>query len=84
MPIRNDKRQAGIIESGGVPRHVSIIMDGNGRWARRRFLPRIEGHRAGAMSVRRALKTSIALGVRWLTLYTFSLENWDSPGAEIS
>ncbi len=84
MSTRNDKRQAEIVRAGGVPRHVSIIMDGNGRWARRRFLPRIEGHRAGTKSVRLALETSIGLGVRWLTLYTFSLENWDRPRAEIT
>jgi undecaprenyl diphosphate synthase len=65
------------------PRHVAVIMDGNGRWARRRRLPRIEGHRAGAKSVRAAMEVCREQGVRHLTLYTFSLENWQRPRAEV-
>jgi len=65
------------------PRHVAVIMDGNGRWARRRRLPRIEGHRAGAKSVRAAMETCREQGIRYLTLYTFSLENWQRPAGEV-
>jgi undecaprenyl diphosphate synthase len=74
------------IETTGaaVPRHVAVIMDGNGRWAKRRFLPRIEGHRAGARSVRTIIEESRALGIGWLTLYTFSLENWERPAREVA
>ena len=64
-----------------VPHHIAIIMDGNGRWAKRRGLPRLMGHRAGRKSVREAVEGSVALGIDVLTLYTFSLENWErSPG----
>lgn len=66
------------------PVHVGIIMDGNGRWAQSRGLPRIAGHRQGAESVRRAVKASVDLGVRYLTLYGFSNENWKRPEAEVS
>ena len=66
------------------PVHVGIIMDGNGRWAKSRGLPRIAGHRQGAESVRRAVKASVDLGVRYLTLYGFSNENWKRPEAEVS
>jgi len=58
-----------------VPEHIAIIMDGNGRWARRRGLPRLMGHRAGRRSVREAVEGCVELGVKVLTLYTFSLEN---------
>lgn len=66
-----------------VPAHVAIIMDGNGRWAKRRGLPRIEGHRRGAESVRAVLDGARALGVRYLTLYAFSVENWRRPEDEV-
>ena len=66
------------------PVHVGIIMYGNGRWAQSRGLPRIAGHRQGAESVRRAVKASVDLGVRYLTLYGFSNENWKRPEAEVS
>jgi len=65
------------------PRHIAIIMDGNGRWASARGLPRIFGHRAGADSVRRIVEAACELGVKALTLYAFSWENWDRPGEEI-
>jgi undecaprenyl diphosphate synthase len=67
-----------------VPRHVAIIMDGNGRWARRRGLPRVAGHRAGAEAVRRALQAAADHGVEVLTLYAFSSENWRRSAEEIS
>ncbi len=68
---------------GNIPRHVAIIMDGNGRWARKRRLPRVAGHRAGRHSVRRAVEACGRLGVEVLTLYTFSQENWKRPQAEV-
>ena len=66
------------------PRHVAIIMDGNGRWARRRMLPRVEGHRQGAKSVRRAVEFCRRNGIEYLTLYAFSTENWQRPRSEVS
>lgn len=68
---------------GGVPRHVAVIMDGNGRWAKRRRLPRVAGHRAGRHAVRRTLEACGHLGVEVLTLYTFSQENWKRPPTEV-
>jgi undecaprenyl diphosphate synthase len=68
----------------GVPRHVAIIMDGNGRWAARRGLPRAAGHREGAEAVRRTLKAAAKAGVEVLTLYAFSSENWRRSDEEIS
>ena len=74
-------------ESGGadpnVPSHVAIIMDGNGRWAKKRGLPRAAGHKAGAESVRKVLKAAGEAGVKCLTLYAFSTENWRRPESEI-
>ena len=66
-----------------LPRHVAIIMDGNGRWAGQRHLPRVEGHRAGIDSVRDVVETSARLGLEVLTLYAFSVENWKRPAAEV-
>lgn len=67
-----------------VPRHIAIIMDGNGRWARERHMPRPFGHRAGMKAVRAAVEASIAAGVEWLSLFAFSQENWQRPAGEIS
>jgi undecaprenyl diphosphate synthase len=67
-----------------APAHIAIIMDGNGRWARKRALPRFMGHRAGVESVRKMLKACSELGVRFLTLYTFSTENWQRPRREVT
>ena len=66
-----------------LPRHIALIMDGNGRWAARRGLPRVAGHRAGVEAVRAAVDTSARLGIKALTLYAFSTENWKRPRAEI-
>jgi undecaprenyl diphosphate synthase len=66
------------------PQHVAVIMDGNGRWAKRRGLPRFEGHRRGVEAVRRCVKSAIELGVQYLTLYSFSSENWSRPETEVS
>lgn len=67
-----------------LPAHVAIIMDGNGRWAARRHLPRVEGHRSGIESVRDVVETSARLGIPVLTLYAFSIENWKRPHAEVN
>ena len=67
-----------------LPRHVAVIMDGNGRWAAQRHLPRVEGHRAGIDSVRDIVETSARLGIQVLTLYAFSVENWKRPVTEVS
>jgi undecaprenyl diphosphate synthase len=66
-----------------IPRHIAIIMDGNGRWAKQRGLPRREGHRAGAESVREVMEACKELGVKYLTLFAFSSENWNRPAQEV-
>src|SRR5258708_13246795 len=67
---------------GSMPRHIAIIMDGNGRWAKARSLPRIAGHRRGAEAVRRTVTAAGELGIPYLTLFGFSSENWKRPSAE--
>ncbi|HWK11862.1 MAG TPA: isoprenyl transferase [Vicinamibacterales bacterium] len=67
-----------------LPQHVAVIMDGNGRWAAQRHLPRVEGHRAGIDSVRDIVETSARIGIKVLTLYAFSVENWKRPVTEVS
>jgi undecaprenyl diphosphate synthase len=67
-----------------LPRHVAVIMDGNGRWARKRRLPRLAGHKAGTEPVRTCVRTCARIGIEHLTLYTFSLENWNRPRAEVT
>src|SRR5688500_3664799 len=67
-----------------LPAHVAVIMDGNGRWAAQRHLPRVEGHRAGSEAVRETVETSARLGLDVLTLYAFSIENWKRPATEVS
>jgi len=80
-----DKRlQERLQASGPIPEHIAIIMDGNGRWAKRRGLPRIAGHKEGVNSVRDIVEASAQLGVKYLTLYTFSTENWKRPEDEVS
>ncbi len=69
---------------GAVPRHLAIIMDGNGRWAKRRFLPRVAGHKRGVETVRAMVKACIARGIGYLTLFAFSSENWRRPVEEVS
>ncbi len=66
-----------------IPSHVAIIMDGNGRWAASRYLPKIAGHREGARAVRRTIQAAIESGVAWLTIYAFSSENWRRPAGEV-
>jgi undecaprenyl diphosphate synthase len=72
-----------IPEDRSVPRHVAIIMDGNGRWAKQRFLPRVAGHRRGLEAVRAAVKGCVKVGVEYLTLFAFSSENWRRPADEV-
>jgi undecaprenyl diphosphate synthase len=67
-----------------VPRHIAIIMDGNGRWAKERGLPRIAGHRAGTENLRTIIRASAKLGIQYLTFYAFSTENWSRPKAEVT
>jgi len=76
--------QRSVIDSARVPRHVAIIMDGNGRWAQRRHQPRLYGHKVGAESVQEIVETARRIGVEILTLYAFSSENWKRPAAEVS
>lgn len=71
-------------ETGQIPTHVAVIMDGNGRWAKQRGLSRTQGHRAGAKAVERLADACLAAGVRYVTLFCFSSENWNRPQAEIS
>lgn len=71
------------IDRDALPRHIAVIMDGNGRWARRRGLPRVAGHRAGIQSVREVLEAAGEIGIRVLTLYAFSQENWKRPAGEV-
>ncbi len=71
------------IDLDRLPRHIAIIMDGNGRWAKKRRLPRIAGHRAGIRAVRQAVEACARLGVPYLTLYAFSVENWKRPHTEV-
>src|SRR5438477_2032331 len=79
IPKGLDRREAEAyahLDPKRLPRHIAIIMDGNGRWARKRHLPRIAGHRAGVNSVRSTVETAARIGVPALTLYAFSVENW--------
>jgi len=82
LPARQPTAEE-LLSRGNLPRHIAIIMDGNGRWARARGVPRLFGHRAGRESVREAVKGCVAIGVEVLTLYTFSIENWNRPKREV-
>ena len=73
-----------LIDKNNIPQHIAIIMDGNGRWAKQRGLERSQGHQAGAATVRKLVENALKLGVRYLTLYTFSTENWNRPIAEVA
>ena len=83
-PGSPDEALAREIDFERLPSHVAMIMDGNGRWAAQRHLPRVEGHRAGIDSVRDVVETSARLGIEVLTLYAFSMENWKRPRAEVN
>jgi undecaprenyl diphosphate synthase len=82
--VIDQERVDRIKKQGNVPRHVAVIMDGNGRWAKSKGLPRTEGHKAGIESVRAVVEAAGALGIQALTLYTFSSENWGRPKTEVS
>jgi undecaprenyl diphosphate synthase len=79
-----EKTEENLKKAGALPTHVAIIMDGNGRWAKKRGLPRIAGHRAGIKAVREVVKGCGSLGIDYLTLYTFSTENWNRPKTEVN
>ncbi len=83
-PGSPDEALAHQVQFDQLPAHVAVIMDGNGRWAAERHLPRVEGHRAGINAVRDVVETSARLGIEVLTLYAFSIENWKRPAAEVS
>ena len=83
MALFSSSTQA-IPESGEVPRHVAIIMDGNGRWARKRFMPRVAGHKRGVETLRTVIKACVARGIGYLTVFAFSSENWRRPDEEVS
>ena len=83
MPTRTPTPEE-LTTRGNLPRHVAIIMDGNGRWAKARGVPRLMGHRAGRESVREVVRGCAGLGIEVLTLYTFSVENWQRPAREVS
>jgi undecaprenyl diphosphate synthase len=82
-PGSRDELLLNQIDFTRLPRHIAVIMDGNGRWAKRRFLPRVAGHRAGVEAVRATVDASARLGIEALTLYAFSVENWKRPPFEI-
>jgi undecaprenyl diphosphate synthase len=80
----DEKLQEKLKKTGEIPVHIAIIMDGNGRWARRRGLPRAAGHKRGIETVKDIVKACAQIGVKYLTLYTFSTENWNRPKDEVS
>src|SRR5258708_25924079 len=82
-PQDADFALASAVDPDRLPAHIAIIMDGNGRWAKRRHLPRVAGHKAGIDPVRITVETCARLGLRALTLYAFSVENWKRPRAEV-
>ncbi len=84
MPTLFPSATQSIPPVSAVPKHIAIIMDGNGRWAKKRFLPRVAGHKRGVESVRQAVSACTALGVDYLTLFAFSSENWRRPQEEVS
>ena len=71
------------LDMNNIPKHVAIIMDGNGRWAKQRNLPRTMGHKAGVETIRRIIKEGDRLGIKYITLYAFSTENWKRPKEEV-
>src|SRR5213075_1286729 len=83
-PGSHDETLARQVNFEQLPGHIAVIMDGNGRWAAQRHLPRVEGHRAGIDSVRDIVESSARLGIKVLTLYAFSVENWKRPVTEVT
>lgn len=80
----DEKLQAALKNAGEIPAHIAIIMDGNGRWAKKRGLPRVAGHKRGVDTVKEITEVCAEIGVKYLTLYTFSTENWNRPKDEVS
>lgn len=80
----DEKLQNELKKSGEIPKHIAIIMDGNGRWAKKRGLPRVAGHKRGVDTVKDIVEACAEIGVKYLTLYTFSTENWKRPKDEVS
>ncbi|MFN3694949.1 MAG: isoprenyl transferase, partial [Ignavibacterium sp.] len=80
----DEKLQSELKKSGEIPKHIAIIMDGNGRWAKKRGLPRVAGHKRGVDTVKDIVEACAEIGVKYLTLYTFSTENWKRPKEEVS
>ncbi|MGG7143799.1 isoprenyl transferase [Clostridium nigeriense] len=80
---KNEEKEI-VLDKDNIPKHIAIIMDGNGRWAKKRKLPRTVGHKAGVETIRRVIKEAHVLGVKFLTLYAFSTENWKRPDDEVS
>jgi undecaprenyl diphosphate synthase len=83
VPTTAEELLAQVRRQGGLPRHVAIIMDGNGRWARGRLLPRAFGHRSGMTAVREVIEGAVEAGVEYLSLFAFSRENWERPATEV-
>src|SRR5262245_46537866 len=79
-----DKLQIPGIDSNNLPKHIAVIMDGNGRWAKQHGMPRLYGHKQGVKAVREITEASAELGIQYLTLYAFSTENWNRPDTEVT
>ena len=84
MSTKINHPEENLIDNNFLPKHIAMIMDGNGRWAEKRGLPRVAGHRAGVKTVDRIMEDAVSLGIKVLTLYTFSIENWKRPKKEVS
>lgn len=83
-PVSTEQIKEKLQESGQIPVHIAIIMDGNGRWAKKRSLPRVAGHKRGVDTVKEIVEACAEIGIKYLTLYTFSTENWKRPKDEVS
>jgi undecaprenyl diphosphate synthase len=81
---KHDQELIERLDLSAIPRHVAVIMDGNGRWASKRALPRVAGHKAGARGIRESILACLELGIEYLTIYSFSSENWRRPAAEVN
>ncbi|WP_300386148.1 isoprenyl transferase [Clostridium sp.] len=82
--INKNKNNDMVLDKNNIPKHIAIIMDGNGRWAKKRKLPRTMGHKAGVESIRKIVREAQNIGIKYLTLYAFSTENWKRPQEEVS
>ena len=82
--LSEEELKSKILQKGNIPRHIAIIMDGNGRWAQKRGLPRSAGHEAGVKTVKRVVQAAGEIKVSILTLFTFSTENWERPKSEVA